>query len=189
MKNAMQDNKTKNMILAAMFMAIAVILPLFTAQLKSLGNALLPMHFPVMLCGFVCGWKYGLAVGFIAPLFRGAVFGMPILFPNAVWMAFELGTYGAVCGFMYSHIKSDSLLKPYVSLVSAMIAGRVVWGIVKALILGFGGQLFTIKMFIAGGVLNAVPGIILQIVLIPPIVIMVNKRRKHWVSAKDGDGI
>ncbi len=60
---------------------------------------LLPMHIPVLLCGLICGWKYGILVGFILPLLRHTIFGMPILFPTGIAMAFELATYGFVIGF------------------------------------------------------------------------------------------
>ena len=163
------------LILSALFMALGIVLPFFTAQLKTLGSALLPMHFPVMICGFICGPQYGVTVGFILPLLRGALFGMPPLYPNAVWQAFELGTYGFAAGFMYMRLGQGKLWKIYVSMIAAMISGRVVWGIVKAIILGFAGQSFTVQMFIAGGILNAIPGIVLQLVLIPPVVALIDR--------------
>jgi len=170
-----QSKSYKKLVTAAFFMAIGIILPFFTAQLKAFGASLLPMHLPVMLCGFVCGWKYGLIVGLIMPIFRGAVFGMPVLFPNSLWMAPELATYGFVCGFVYMHAKGSAICKSYLSLTVAMVAGRAVWGVLKAVILGFSGQSFTMQMFVAGGVLNAVPGIVLQLVIIPPVVTLIEK--------------
>ena len=91
----------KKMILAAMFLAIGLVFPFFTAQVKEIGDSLLPVHFPVMLCGLVCGPWYGLGVGLILPLFRSVLFSMPPIYPNAVWMAMELATYGGVIGFCY----------------------------------------------------------------------------------------
>ena len=92
----------KNMVLAAMFLAIGLVLPLFTGQIPQVGNMLLPMHIPVFLCGLICGWQYGAAVGFIVPLLRSAIFGMPVFFPSATAMAFELMTYGLVAGLLYA---------------------------------------------------------------------------------------
>lgn len=81
-------NTTNNMVLSAMFIAIGLVLPFFTGQVPQIGNMLLPMHIPVLLCGLICGWKYGILVGFILPLLRHTIFGMPILFPTGIAMAF-----------------------------------------------------------------------------------------------------
>lgn len=176
MMNTHKKQNLHRLILSALLMAVAMVLPFFTAQLKALGSAFLPMHFPIMLCGFLCGAKYGFAIGFIAPLLRGAIFGMPPLYPNAVWQAFELAVYGFVCGYMYFRLGEPKLWKTYISLITAMLSGRVVWGIIKAVVLGFGGEAFTVQMFVAGGILNAIPGIVLQLILIPPVVTVIKKR-------------
>lgn len=174
----MQTNKDtiKKMVLAAMFLSLGFVLPIFTSQIKEIGDTLLPMHIPVMLCGLICGWKYGLCVGAILPLFRGFVFGMPPIYPNAVWMAIELAAYGFVIGFLYSRMKNKNIGSVYISLVSAMLLGRVAWGIAKAILLGVGGKAFTISMFIVGGFVDAIPGIIIQLVLIPLIMAILNKK-------------
>ncbi len=163
--------------LSAVFLAMGMVFPFFTAQVKEVGNTLLPMHIPVMLCGLVCGAQCGLAVGFILPLLRGAVFSMPVLYPNGVWMAFELATYGFVIGLLYRRRKNNGVGYLYFCLITAMISGRVVWGIVKTIILGLGGKLFTFQAFLAGGLLDALPGIILQLILIPAIMGVLNKMR------------
>jgi len=165
------------MVLAAMFLGIGFVLPMLTSQIKEIGDTLLPMHLPVMLCGLICGARYGLSVGMILPLFRGVMFGMPPLYPNAVWMAIELATYGFVIGFLYSRINQKNLKGVYISLVAAMIVGRIAWGISKAVLLGLNHKAFTVPMFIAGGFVDAIPGIILQLVLIPLIMMVLNKRR------------
>ena len=92
---------TKNMTLAAMFLAIGLLLPLLTGQIPQIGNMLLPMHIPVFLCGLICGWQYGAVVGLILPLVRYVIFGMPALFPTGIAMSFELMTYGLVAGLLY----------------------------------------------------------------------------------------
>lgn len=94
---------TKKLTLAAMFFAIGIILPFFIGQIPLVGQMLLPMHIPVLLCGLIVGWQYGLATGFFLPLVRGMLFGMPALFPNGIGMAFEMATYGLVIGYLYSH--------------------------------------------------------------------------------------
>lgn len=173
--SAKRKNQLVNLTLTAMFLAIGLLLPLLTGQMKQLGNALLPMHIPVILCGLICGWQYGLGVGFVLPLLRSAIFGMPILFPTAAAMAFELATYGFVVGFLYSHSRWKCVVALYRCMIIAMLAGRAVWGIVQVCLLSLGETAFTFSMFIAGAFLNAIPGIILQLILIPTIMITLNR--------------
>ena len=169
---------------SAMFLAMALVLPFLTGQIPQIGQALSPMHIPVLLCGFMCGWSWGLAVGFIAPLLRSVLFGMPAMFPGAVAMAFELSVYGFLTGFLYGRLpRKKGLIYPI--LITAMIAGRIVWGIVRLLLAGLSGTQFTWAMFLAGAVTNAIPGIILHIVLVPILVmalekpwLLLNRRRK-----------
>lgn len=165
------DRKTQKMVLAAFFLALAYVLPFLTGQIPEIGAMLCPMHIPVLLCGFLCGWPRGLAVGFIAPLFRSLTLGMPPLFPTALCMAFELAAYGAIAGLMHKYLPRK---KPFIycSLIVAMIAGRLVWGAAMFVCLGIGGGSFTISAFLAGAVLNAIPGIVVQIVVIPILVII-----------------
>ena len=74
MKN---QNKTLKMVTAALCLALAFVLPFLTGQIPEVGSMLCPMHSPVLLCGFVCGWPWGLVVGFTAPLFRSLTLGAP----------------------------------------------------------------------------------------------------------------
>ncbi|MBO5371260.1 MAG: ECF transporter S component [Lachnospiraceae bacterium] len=171
----MNNQRTKKLALSAMLLAVGLVLPLFTGQIPQVGNMLLPMHIPVFLCGLICGWKYGLAIGFITPLLRSAVFGVPILFPSAIAMAFELMTYGFVIGFLYNRCKWKCILSLYRSMLAAMLSGRIVWGFVQILLLGIGTEGFTLQAFFAGAFFNAVPGIILQLILIPSLMLALNK--------------
>lgn len=165
---------TRKLILAALFLALGYVLPFFTGQVPAVGKMLLPMHIPVLLCGFVCGWQYGLVVGFVVPLFRSMLAGMPVMMPAAVGMAFELMTYGAVSGLLYGMLprKTWSI---YAALLGAMLSGRVVWGIVSVLLYGIQGSMFSWQMFLGGAILNAVPGILLQLILVPVIIILLEK--------------
>lgn len=167
---------TKKIVLSGLFLALGIVLPFFTGQIKQIGNMLLPMHIPVMICGFVCGWPYGLAVGFITPLLRSALFGMPVMMPTAVAMAVELAVYGTVAGAMYSFLK-ERKGGVYISLITAMIAGRVAWGMVSVVLYGAMGNTFSWTLFVAGAFLNAIPGIVVQIILVPIIVLTLNKRK------------
>ena len=171
----MKNSYIKNLALAAMFMALGLVLPFFTGQIPQIGKMLLPMHIPILLCGLICGWKYGLAVGFVTPLLRSVIFGMPILYPMAIGMAFELMTYGFVIGFLYERSRWKCIFALYRCLIIAMLSGRIVWGIAQMVLLGVGQNGFTYQAFIAGAFLNAIPGIIIQLVLIPAVMVLLNK--------------
>lgn len=170
--------KTYKLVLAALFMSIGLVLPFLTGQIPQVGNLLLPMHLPVFLCAFICGWQYGASVGFIVPLLRSCIFGMPVLYPNAVAMAAELAVYGFVAGFLYKRKNERNVQAVYWALIPAMLLGRVAWGVVQIILLGISGSSFTWKMFMAGAFMNAIPGIVLQLVLIPVIMSVLHKAGK-----------
>ena len=144
------EKATRRLTLSAMFLALGLVLPFLTGQVPQIGNMLLPMHLPVFLCGLLCGWQYGAAVGFALPLLRSSLFALPVMFPAATAMAFELMTYG-------------------------LVAGRLVWGVVQSLQLGLSGSGFTMEMFLAGALFNAIPGILLQLVLIPALMVALHR--------------
>ena len=166
----------KKLTFSALFLALCLVLPFLTGQIPQIGQMLSPMHIPVLLCGFVCGWGWGLAVGFIAPLLRSVLFGMPALYPTAVAMAFELAAYGALAGILYKAFPKK-IPYIYLTLILSMIGGRIVWGIVDFILLSIGGSQLTMEMFLSAVVLKSVPGIILHIVLIPLIVIALQKAK------------
>ncbi|MET0017057.1 ECF transporter S component [Oscillibacter sp.] len=167
--------KIKNLTLAALLLALGIVLPFLTGQLPQVGSMLLPMHLPVLLCGLICGWQYGAAVGFILPLLRFALFGMPPIFPTGIAMAAELATYGLLAGLLYAHSHWQCIVALYRSLIAAMVAGRIVWGVAEIILLGLSGNAFTWQMFFAGAFLNAIPGIVLQLVFIPAIMVALDR--------------
>ena len=170
----MQKTNLKTLVLAALFLAIALVLPFLTGQIPEIGSMLCPMHIPVLLCGFFCGWPWGLAVGIIAPLLRSLLFSMPPMFPTAICMAFELATYGAVSGLLYSKLPRKKA-SVYGALLIAMVAGRLVWGLVRFLCTGLDVSAFGLSAFWSGAVATAIPGIIVQILLIPVLVMALEK--------------
>jgi len=178
-KSLQRPSPIRQVILSAMFLSIGLVLPFLTGQIPEIGKMLLPMHIPVLLCGLICGWKYGLVVGFTVPILRSLIFTMPVMFPEAVSMAFELATYGAVIGLTFGRAKWQCIRSLYRCLLTSMIAGRLVWGAVKALLLGFTGDALTFSAFMAGAILNAVPGILLQLILIPAVMLALD--RTHLV--------
>ena len=164
------------MVISALCLALAYVMPFLTGQVPEIGSMLCPMHIPVLLCGFICGWKWGLGVGFIAPLFRSLSLGMPPLFPTALCMAFELAAYGAIAGIMHKHLPKKKQYI-YCSLVTAMVVGRIVWGIAMLICTGIKGSGFTFSAFISGAIVNAIPGIVVQIILIPVLVMVLDNPR------------
>lgn len=180
MKN---HNNLLKMVLAALFLALAYVMPFLTGQIPEVGARLCPLHIPVLLCGFICGWPWGMAVGFVAPLLRSLTLGMPPLFPTAVCMTFELAAYGLVAGLMHRYLPRK---KPYIycSLLIAMIVGRLVWGAAMLVCMGINGASFTFAAFIAGAFTNAIPGIIVQIILIPVLVMILDDPRVNKLDDK-----
>lgn len=170
------DHRIHRLIGAALCLALAMVLPLLTGQIPQVGQMLLPMHIPVLLCGFVCGPVWGCIVGFVAPLLRYVIFGMPVIFPMGISMAFELAAYGLVSGLLYRMLPKKTL-NIYLSLIGAMIFGRILWGIVRFILAGLSGSQFPFSMFLAGAITDAIPGIILQLVLIPVIVMALKKAK------------
>ncbi len=172
----MKKQSTLNLALSAMFLAMAFVLPFLTGQLPQIGSKLCPMHIPVILCGYVCGAPWGLAVGFIAPLLRSLTLGMPVLFPNAFAMAFELAAYGLISGLFYRLLPKKTV-SIYISLLLSMISGRLVWGIVQFFCMGLDVTRFNFSKFWAGAVVNAVPGIIIQLIIIPIMIILLERTK------------
>ena len=167
----MKNESTKKLAYAALFLALCLVLPLLTGQIPQIGSMLLPMHIPVLLCGLVCGWQYGAAVGFVAPLLRSLL----KLYPVAIAMAFELLTYGLVIGLVYRRLAKKGTVGVYAALLTAMAAGRLVWGAAEVVLLGLNGNAFTAQAFLAGALLNAVPGILVQLILIPAVMAALQK--------------
>ncbi|MCL2513188.1 MAG: ECF transporter S component [Oscillospiraceae bacterium] len=162
-------------VLSGLFLALCIVLPFITVNAPQLGSILLLMHIPVLLCGFVCGAPYGLAVGFIAPLLRSLLFqGPPMVPPMAPVMAFELAAYGFFCGLLYKLIKIKKPYNIYISLPASMLIGRAVWGVAMYFAANvFAGfkDAFTLTAFIAGAFGTALPGIIIQLAIIPFLVV------------------
>ncbi len=173
----MRRDAIKHLALSAMFLAIGFVLPFLTGQIQVIGNMLLPMHIPVLLCGLLCGWQYGGAIGFVLPILRSVILGMPPLYPIALAMAFELAAYGLLAGLFYRRSKWQCIRSLYRSLIFAMLGGRIVWGGAMTVLMGVQGGAFTLGAFWSGAVLNAIPGIILQLILIPAVMVALDKTK------------
>lgn len=164
----------KNIVLTAVCAALCVVVPMAFHAIPNAGSVFLPMHIPVLLCGMLCGWPFGLTCGLIGPLLSSLTTGMP---PAAMLpaMMIECAVYGAVAGLLMKHIRTGRLyLDLYLSLIPAMLAGRVISGVAKALILAPGT---TLAAWAAGAFVTALPGIVIQLILIPAILFALTKAR------------
>ena len=161
-------------VLAALCAALCVVLPVALHSVPNAGSVFLPMHIPVLLCGLICGWPYGLVCGLMGPLLSGMITAMP---PAAVLppMMVECAVYGAVAGLMLRFVRTGNLTADlYIALTAAMAAGRVVDGIAKALIFSPG---MALGAWITASFVTALPGIIIQLLLIPQVVRLLMKAR------------
>lgn len=172
----MKKNEVHNLILCALCITIGLILPFAGAHIPLMGQMFLPLHFPVFLCGLICGWRYGLFCGVILPLLRSVLFGMPPLYPIAVVMAFELGTYGFITGFIIQH-SSRKFYWAYIALIIAMIGGRAIGGLSQWILMTIAGtpKEFTWDIFVNSYFVIGLPGIVMQLIIIPFIYLAAEK--------------
>ena len=170
-------NHLKKLIYTAIFLAMGFVLPMLIGQIPTLGKALLPMHIPVFLCAMICGWQYGALIGCLLPLLRSLIFGVPTMYPTAIAVAFEMFVYGFVSGLIFDLFKKKNIISIYSSRLPAMILGRIVRCIAEIILLGIKGTTFVWKSFAIGVILNSTPGIILQLILIPAVILTLKKIR------------
>ena len=153
----------KRLVTTAICAAMCVVLPIAFHAIPNAGSVMLPMHIPVLLCGLVCGWPYGLVCGLLGP-FLSSFTGMP---PMAVLpgMMVECGVYGAVSGLGMRFVRTGSAVADlYISMVTAMVLGRVVAGFAKALIFAPGTPAFA---WVTTSLVTGIPGIVIQLVVMP----------------------
>ena len=148
-------------------------------QVPQIGSMLLPMHIPVFLCAFICGWKYSVPMSFILPLLRTVLFSRPKMYPDAIAIAFELAVYALVAGIIFGVFSKKDLKAVYVSMLSAMILGRVVRILVQMALLGLKGEIFTFVAVFSSVVITGIPGIILQLIAVPLILFILKRNIKN----------
>lgn len=164
----------KKLTLTSVCAALCVVLPIAFHSIPNAGTIFLPMHIPVLICGMICGWPYGLVCGLMGPLLSSAITGMP---PVAMLpaMMVECGAYGAVSGLVLKVLRTGKTYGDlYIALVVAMIAGRVISGIAKALIFSPG---LAMSAWVASSFVTALPGIVIQLVFLPGVVAMLMKAK------------
>ncbi len=169
----------KKLTLTAMFLSLGIVLPMLFGQVPQIGSMLLPMHIPVFLCAFICGWKYSVPMSFILPLLRTVLFSRPKPYPDAIAIAFELAVYALVAGIIFGVFSKKDLKAVYVSMLSAMILGRVVRILVQMALLGLKGTHFTFSAVFSSVVIVGLPGIILQLIAVPLILFTFKRNIKN----------
>jgi riboflavin transporter FmnP len=159
-------SKTTEVVKAGVFLAFGLLIPYVFHLTSVAGSIFLPMHIPVLLCGFIMGARYGLIIGFITPLLNAVLTGMPPIYPTAIAMAFELANYGLIAGWLYK----NKNMNVFISLIIAMLLGRVVSGVANYILLGFAGKKYVLQMFLMSAFVKSIWGIIIQLVLIPLVI-------------------
>ena len=169
----------KKLTLTGMFLSFGIVLPMLFGQVPQIGSMLLPMHIPVFLCAFICGWKYSVPMSFVLPLLRTVLFSRPKMYPDAIAIAFELAVYALVAGLIFKAFSKKDLKAVYASLISAMVLGRVVRILVQMALLGLKGTPFTFSAVFSSVVIVGLPGIILQLIAVPLILFTFKRNIKN----------
>ena len=166
-------SNVKKSIITAMCIALCVVLPLAFHFIQNAGSIFSPMHLPVLLCGLICGWYFGLLCGILGPLLSSVLTGMPPVayLPN---MIIELAVYGLVTGIMMQVLHTKKTYADlYISLIVSLISGRIIAGITQALIFAKGS--YSIKIWATSYFVTCLPGVIIQLLLIPTIFLALEK--------------
>lgn len=174
----MKKNTTIHLTGTALCMALGLVFPIVFHMIGA-GPAFLPMHFPVLLCGLLFGWQYGAVCGLIVPLLSSLLTGMPPIFPTAPAMMLELCAYGALTGIFYLALQWNI----YPALLAAMLGGRIVSGLANAMLLQMADKPYGFSAFVSGAFVTALPGILLQIILIPALILAL---KKSGVFSREG---
>lgn len=171
----MRFTYVKKAIITAACIALCVVLPMAFHSIPNAGSVISPMHIPVLLCGLICGWGFGFLCGLAGPLVASLITGMP---PMAYLppMMVELAVYGLITGVMMQLIHTRKIyVDLYISLIVAMIAGRIVAGAARALI--FAGGSYSMAMWVTSYFVTALPGILIQLAVIPSVVFALEKAK------------
>jgi thiamine transporter ThiT len=165
----MKPSQFRKLVVSAMFVTLCAVLPLTLHMIPNAGSVISPMHIPVLLCGLICGWQFGLATGILGPMLSSFTTGMPnpAYLPS---MIVELAVYGAVTGLLYKYLRTkNKYVDLYISLITAMLLGRVLAGLTRAFIFTQSGYSFAI--WAGSYFITSLPGIAIHLTLIPIILI------------------
>lgn len=173
-----------NSVTTAVCIALCIVLPFAFHTIPNGSTLFSPMHLPVLLCGIVCGPQYGLLCGLFGPLLSGMLTGMPGM-AYLPTMMIELAIYGLVSGLMIQLLHTGKqIVDLYASLLTAMLSGRIITGIVRALIFTPGA--YSIKAWATGYFVSCFPAIVIQLMLIPVLYVALQKAglapRRRYIS-------
>ena len=168
-------SNVKKAVIAAVCIALCYVLPLFFHGIQNAGSIFLPMHIPVFLCGLICGWQYGLLCGIAGPILSSVLTGMPPV-AKLPSMVIELAIYGVITGLMMKLIHTGKTYADlYISLIVAMICGRIVAGCLQAFI--FAAGTYSMGAWVTAYIVTRWPGTLIQLIFIPTIVVALMKSR------------
>lgn len=176
-----------SLLVTAILLAVGIVLPFLTGNVQVLGQAISPLHIPVLICGLTCGWCWGMGLGIVLPLLRSVLFGMPPLVPVAIPMAFEMAAYGALCGLLYPMLSkkmSKTCWAMLIAMVIAMLAGRLVGGAAKAVVMGIQGNTYTFPAFVTAYFVNTPVGAVIHLIVVPLVVTALEKARLSPLGLK-----
>lgn len=170
----MKLSNTKQIVLTGVCTALCVVLPMAFHTFPNGGSVFLPMHIPVLLCGLICSWPYGLICGLLGPALSCVLTSMPpiAMLPS---MMVECAVYGCAASITMKLVRTQkTYLDLYISMTIAMVLGRFVAGLVKALILAPGTPVFA---WVSTSLVQGIPGIVIQLAVIPTIVYALMRAR------------
>ena len=170
----MRTNPVKKLVFTAVCVALCLVLPMAFHAIPNAGQVMLPMHIPVLLCGVICGWPFGMVCGLMGPFLSSVITAMPpaAMLPS---MMVECAVYGLASGLLMKYIRTG---KPgadlYISLICAMVLGRIVAGFAKAWIFTPGVSPFA---WVTTSLVTGIPGIVLQLAVLPLVVAALSRAR------------
>jgi uncharacterized membrane protein len=176
----MKKTKSREIVLSGLFIALGLLVPMAFHAIGGTGPVFLPMHLPVLIGGFILSPLFALMVGVLTPLISSVLTGMPVLMPMAFIMMVELGIYGLAVSLF-----KEKGINNVITLISAMIIGRISAGIMVAILVGLIGIRFAPPVtFLIGAVTTGIPGILIQLIFIPILLSAVKKAAPDLISSK-----
>lgn len=173
-----EHTKIQKLIFAALLFALGLVLPFLTMQIRSIGNMFLPMHLPVLLCGLLIGPIHALIIGFLLPLTRSFIFGMPVFYPNAIAMSFEIAALGFFAGFFYvKKSKYKCIFELYKSIIASILISRMFYILMMLILMSFLQNKIAVVAIITRAFIACIPGVIIELTLIPIILLALQKTK------------
>ena len=165
----------KKAIITAVCISMCVVLPMAFHSIPMGGRIFLPIHIPVLICGLICGWPFGLLCGLAGPLLSYLLTSMPSI-GDLPSMMVELAIYGVTAALMLKFVHTKKVFADlYISLLTAMLLGRLVTGVVRTYIFAPGS--YTMAIWASAYFVESFPGMVIQVVLVPLVVVSLMNAR------------